>query len=65
MTARHQQNNGLQRLDASGSSSGIQTLLTLCERWHTITLYEMGDYLGGNVVADSVLPRATPPQAAG
>jgi NADPH-dependent 2,4-dienoyl-CoA reductase/sulfur reductase-like enzyme len=31
-------------------------LLTLCERGHDVTLYEMSDRLGGNVVSGSVLP---------
>jgi 2,4-dienoyl-CoA reductase-like NADH-dependent reductase (Old Yellow Enzyme family)/NADPH-dependent 2,4-dienoyl-CoA reductase/sulfur reductase-like enzyme len=39
-----------------GGPAGIQALLTLCERGHDVTLYEMSDRLGGNVVFGSVLP---------
>ncbi len=39
-----------------GGPAGIQALLTLCERGHDVTLYEMSDRLGGNVVHGSVLP---------
>ena len=39
-----------------GGSAGIQALLTLCERGHDVTLYEMSDRLGGNVIHGSVLP---------
>jgi 2,4-dienoyl-CoA reductase-like NADH-dependent reductase (Old Yellow Enzyme family)/NADPH-dependent 2,4-dienoyl-CoA reductase/sulfur reductase-like enzyme len=39
-----------------GGPAGIQALLTLCERGHDVTLYEMSDRLGGNVVYGSVLP---------
>jgi 2,4-dienoyl-CoA reductase-like NADH-dependent reductase (Old Yellow Enzyme family)/NADPH-dependent 2,4-dienoyl-CoA reductase/sulfur reductase-like enzyme len=39
-----------------GGPAGIQALLTLCERGHDVTLYEMSDRLGGNVVSGSVLP---------
>jgi NADPH-dependent 2,4-dienoyl-CoA reductase/sulfur reductase-like enzyme len=39
-----------------GGPAGIQALLTLCERGHDVTLYEMSNQLGGHVVAGSVLP---------
>jgi 2,4-dienoyl-CoA reductase-like NADH-dependent reductase (Old Yellow Enzyme family)/thioredoxin reductase len=39
-----------------GGPGGIQALLTLCERGHDATLYEMSDHLGGNVVPGSALP---------
>jgi len=39
-----------------GGPAGLQALLTLCERGHDVTLYEMSDHLGGNVVSGSVLP---------
>jgi 2,4-dienoyl-CoA reductase-like NADH-dependent reductase (Old Yellow Enzyme family)/thioredoxin reductase len=39
-----------------GGPAGIQALLTLCERGHDVTLYEMSDHLGGNIVPGSVLP---------
>lgn len=39
-----------------GGPAGIQALLTLCERGHDVTLYEMTDRLGGNVVPGSALP---------
>jgi 2,4-dienoyl-CoA reductase-like NADH-dependent reductase (Old Yellow Enzyme family)/thioredoxin reductase len=39
-----------------GGPAGIQALLTLCERGHDVTLYEMSGHLGGNVVAGSALP---------
>jgi thioredoxin reductase len=39
-----------------GGPAGIQALLTLCERGHDVTLYEMSDRLGGNVVFGSALP---------
>jgi NADPH-dependent 2,4-dienoyl-CoA reductase/sulfur reductase-like enzyme len=39
-----------------GGPAGIQALLTLCERGHDATLYEMSDHLGGNVVPGSALP---------
>ncbi|MBN2320195.1 MAG: FAD-dependent oxidoreductase [Acidobacteria bacterium] len=39
-----------------GGPAGIQALRTLCERGHDVTLYEMSDRLGGNVVHGSVLP---------
>jgi 2,4-dienoyl-CoA reductase-like NADH-dependent reductase (Old Yellow Enzyme family)/NADPH-dependent 2,4-dienoyl-CoA reductase/sulfur reductase-like enzyme len=39
-----------------GGPAGIQALQTLCERGHDVTLYEMSDHLGGNVVSGSVLP---------
>jgi len=39
-----------------GGPAGIQALLTLCDRGHDVTLYEMNDRLGGNVVHGSVLP---------
>jgi NADPH-dependent 2,4-dienoyl-CoA reductase/sulfur reductase-like enzyme len=39
-----------------GGPAGIQALLTLCERGHDVTLYEMSDQLGGHVVAGSILP---------
>jgi 2,4-dienoyl-CoA reductase-like NADH-dependent reductase (Old Yellow Enzyme family)/thioredoxin reductase len=39
-----------------GGPAGIQALLTLCERGHDVTLYEMSDRLGGNVVHGSAVP---------
>jgi len=39
-----------------GGPAGIQAMFTLCERGHDVTLYEMGDRLGGLVVPGSVLP---------
>jgi 2,4-dienoyl-CoA reductase-like NADH-dependent reductase (Old Yellow Enzyme family)/NADPH-dependent 2,4-dienoyl-CoA reductase/sulfur reductase-like enzyme len=39
-----------------GGPAGIQALLTLCDRGHDVTLYEMSDHLGGNVVPGSALP---------
>jgi NADPH-dependent 2,4-dienoyl-CoA reductase/sulfur reductase-like enzyme len=39
-----------------GGPAGIQALQTLCERGHDVTLYEMSDHLGGNIVPGSVLP---------
>ncbi len=39
-----------------GGPAGIQALLTLCERGHDVTLYEMSDHLGGHVVSGSALP---------
>jgi len=39
-----------------GGPAGIQALLTLCERGHDVTLYEMSDRLGGNVIHGSALP---------
>jgi 2,4-dienoyl-CoA reductase-like NADH-dependent reductase (Old Yellow Enzyme family)/thioredoxin reductase len=39
-----------------GGPAGIQSLLTLCERGHDVTLYEMSDRLGGHVVPGSALP---------
>jgi NADPH-dependent 2,4-dienoyl-CoA reductase/sulfur reductase-like enzyme len=39
-----------------GGPAGIQSMLTLCERGHDVTLYEMSDRLGGHVVPGSVLP---------
>jgi NADPH-dependent 2,4-dienoyl-CoA reductase/sulfur reductase-like enzyme len=39
-----------------GGPAGIQAMLTLCERGHEVTLYEMSDRLGGHVVPGSVLP---------
>ena len=39
-----------------GGPAGIQALLTLCDRGHDVTLYEMSDRLGGNVVHGSALP---------
>jgi 2,4-dienoyl-CoA reductase-like NADH-dependent reductase (Old Yellow Enzyme family)/thioredoxin reductase len=39
-----------------GGPAGIQALLTLCDRGHDVTLYEMSDRLGGNVVHGSKLP---------
>ncbi len=39
-----------------GGPAGIQALLTLCERGHDVTLYEMSDRLGGHVVPGSALP---------
>jgi 2,4-dienoyl-CoA reductase-like NADH-dependent reductase (Old Yellow Enzyme family)/NADPH-dependent 2,4-dienoyl-CoA reductase/sulfur reductase-like enzyme len=39
-----------------GGPAGIQALLTLCERGHDVTLYEMSDHLGGHVVPGSALP---------
>ena len=38
-----------------GGPAGIQALLTLCERGHDVTLYEMSDRLGGHVVPGSAL----------
>jgi 2,4-dienoyl-CoA reductase-like NADH-dependent reductase (Old Yellow Enzyme family)/thioredoxin reductase len=39
-----------------GGPAGIQALLTLCERGHDVTLYEMSHRLGGHVVPGSALP---------
>lgn len=39
-----------------GGPAGIQALITLCERGHDVTLYEMTDHLGGHVVSGSALP---------
>ena len=39
-----------------GGPAGIQAIFTLCERGHDVTLYEMSDHLGGNIVPGSVLP---------
>ncbi len=39
-----------------GGPAGIQALLTLCERGHDVTLYEMSDRLGGHLVPGSALP---------
>ncbi len=39
-----------------GGPAGIQALLTLCERGHDVTLYEMSDRLGGHVAPGSALP---------
>ncbi len=39
-----------------GGLAGIQALLTLCERGHDVTLYEMSDHLGGHLVPGSALP---------
>lgn len=39
-----------------GGPAGLQALLTLCERGHDVTLYEMSDRLGGHVVPGSALP---------
>ncbi|HLA82635.1 MAG TPA: FAD-dependent oxidoreductase, partial [Thermoleophilia bacterium] len=39
-----------------GGPAGIQALLTLCDRGHEVTLYEMSDHLGGHVVPGSALP---------
>jgi 2,4-dienoyl-CoA reductase-like NADH-dependent reductase (Old Yellow Enzyme family)/thioredoxin reductase len=39
-----------------GGPAGIQAMLTLCERGHDVTLYEMSDQLGGHVVPGSALP---------
>ncbi|HSW39135.1 MAG TPA: FAD-dependent oxidoreductase, partial [Acidobacteriota bacterium] len=36
-----------------GGPAGIQAMLTLCERGHEVTLYEMNDRLGGNLIAGS------------
>jgi 2,4-dienoyl-CoA reductase-like NADH-dependent reductase (Old Yellow Enzyme family)/thioredoxin reductase len=36
-----------------GGPAGIQAMLTLCERGHDVTLYEMSDQLGGNIVPGS------------
>jgi 2,4-dienoyl-CoA reductase-like NADH-dependent reductase (Old Yellow Enzyme family)/NADPH-dependent 2,4-dienoyl-CoA reductase/sulfur reductase-like enzyme len=36
-----------------GGPAGIQAMLTLCERGHEVTLYEMSDRLGGHVVPGS------------
>ncbi len=41
---------------AGGGPAGIQAYLTLCERGHDVTLYEMSDRLGGNLIAGSALP---------
>jgi 2,4-dienoyl-CoA reductase-like NADH-dependent reductase (Old Yellow Enzyme family)/thioredoxin reductase len=38
-----------------GGPAGIQALLTLCDRGHDVTLYEMSDHLGGHVVDGSAL----------
>jgi 2,4-dienoyl-CoA reductase-like NADH-dependent reductase (Old Yellow Enzyme family)/NADPH-dependent 2,4-dienoyl-CoA reductase/sulfur reductase-like enzyme len=37
-----------------GGPAGIQAMLTLCERGHDVTLYEMSNQLGGNIVPGSV-----------
>lgn len=39
-----------------GGPAGIQALLTLCDRGHDVTLYEMSDHLGGHLVPGSALP---------
>jgi len=39
-----------------GGPAGIQALLTLCDRGHDVTLYEMSDRLGGHVVPGAALP---------
>ncbi|OFW55790.1 MAG: NADH:flavin oxidoreductase [Actinobacteria bacterium RBG_16_64_13] len=39
-----------------GGPAGIQALLTLCDRGHDVTLYEMTDHLGGNVLPGAALP---------
>jgi len=39
-----------------GGPAGIQALMTLCERGHDVTLYEMSPQLGGHLVSGSVLP---------
>jgi 2,4-dienoyl-CoA reductase-like NADH-dependent reductase (Old Yellow Enzyme family)/thioredoxin reductase len=39
-----------------GGPAGIQALLTLCERGHDVTLYEMSDRLGGHVGPGAALP---------
>lgn len=39
-----------------GGPAGIQAMLTLCERGHDVTLYEMSDRLGGLVFPGSALP---------
>ena len=39
-----------------GGPAGIQALLTLCERGHDVTLYEMSDHLGGNLAPGTALP---------
>jgi 2,4-dienoyl-CoA reductase-like NADH-dependent reductase (Old Yellow Enzyme family)/NADPH-dependent 2,4-dienoyl-CoA reductase/sulfur reductase-like enzyme len=39
-----------------GGPAGIQAMLTLCDRGHDVTLYEMTDQLGGYMVPGSVLP---------
>ncbi len=36
-----------------GGPAGIQAMLTLCERGHDVTLYEMSDQLGGNLIPGS------------
>ncbi len=39
-----------------GGPAGIQALLTLCDRGHEVTLYEMSGQLGGYVVPGSSMP---------
>ena len=39
-----------------GGPAGIQAMLTLCERGHDVTLYEMSRRLGGHVVPGSSMP---------
>jgi thioredoxin reductase len=39
-----------------GGPAGIQAMLTLCERGHDVTLYEMGNRLGGLVFPGSAVP---------
>ena len=39
-----------------GGPAGIQAMLTLCDRGHDVTLYEMSARLGGHVVPGSALP---------
>ncbi len=39
-----------------GGPAGIQAMLTLADRGHDITLYEMSDKLGGNVIPAAVAP---------
>lgn len=39
-----------------GGPAGLQALQTLCERGHDVTLYEMSDHLGGNIIYGSALP---------
>lgn len=39
-----------------GGPAGIQALMTLCERGHDVTLYEMSDHLGGHLAPGSALP---------
>ena len=39
-----------------GGPAGIQALLTLCDRGHDVTLYEMSGQLGGHIVPGSALP---------